>query len=55
MSKKGGKTVMVMAEPKKNEKGIDRVGEDNFEIYLRYRYLRGCIFCSFRYFRYRYH
>ena len=34
-----------------------RVGEDTFEIYLRYRYryMWGCIFCIFRYFRYRYH
>ena len=32
-----------------------RVGEDTFEMYLRYRYMRGCIFCIFRYFRYRYH
>ena len=34
-----------------------RVGEDTFEMYLRYRYryMRGCIFCIFRYFGYRYH
>ena len=32
-----------------------RVGEDTFEMYLRYRYMRGCIFCIFRYLRYRYH
>ena len=25
-----------------------RVGEDTFEMYLRYRYMRGCIFCIFR-------
>ena len=34
-----------------------RVGEDIFEMYLRYRYryMRGYIFCIFTYFRYRYH
>ena len=34
---------------------IDRVGEDTFEMYLRYRYIRGCIFCIFQILRYRYH
>ena len=35
---------------------MDRVGEDTFEMYLRYRYyMSGCIFFIFRYFRYRYH
>ena len=29
-----------------------RVGEDTFEMYLRYRYMRGCIF---QILRYRYH
>ena len=24
-----------------------RVGEDTFEMYLRYRYMNGCIFCIF--------
>ena len=34
-----------------------RVGEDTFEMYLRYRYryARGCIFCIFQILRYRYH
>ena len=34
-----------------------RVGEDTFEMYLRYRnrYTRGCIFCIFQILRYRYH
>ena len=35
-----------------------RVGEDTFEMYLRYRYryMRGCIFfCSFQILRHRYH
>ena len=35
---------------------LSRVGEDTFEMYLRYRYTRGCIFfVYFRYFRYRCH
>ena len=36
---------------------IIRVGEDTFEMYLRYRYryTRGCIFCIFQILRYRYH
>ena len=33
---------------------IGRVGEDTFEVYLRYRYMRGCIFCIFQILRYRY-
>ena len=32
-----------------------RVGEDTFEMYLRYRYTRGCIFCIFQILRHRYH
>ena len=32
-----------------------RVGEDTFEMYLRYRYTRGCIFCIFQMLIYRYH
>ena len=26
---------------------IGRVGEDTFEMYLKYRYMRGCIFCIY--------
>ena len=26
---------------------MSRVGEDTFEMYLRYRYMKGCIFCIF--------
>ena len=32
-----------------------RVGEDTFEMYLRYRYMKGCIFCIFWILRYSYH
>ena len=36
---------------------LHRVGEDTFEMYLRYRYryTRGSIFCIFQILRYRYH
>ena len=27
-----------------NLRSSDRVGEDTFEMYLRYRYMKGCIF-----------
>ena len=26
---------------------IGRVGEDTFELHLRYRHMKGCIFCIF--------
>ena len=38
-----------------DNKGEIRVWEDTFEMYLRYRYMRGCIFCIFQILRYRYH
>ena len=40
---------------KRSRDGTTRVGEDTFEMYLRYRYARGCIFCIFQILRYRYH
>ena len=40
---------------KRSRNGTTRVGEDTFEMYLRYRYARGCIFCIFQILRYRYH
>jgi len=58
-----GTLVIFLANGKKGTgsgvlfKHFRRVGEDTFEMYLRYRYryMRGCIFGIFRYFRYRYH
>ena len=40
-----------------HEGPVRRVGEDTFEMYLRYRYryMNGCIFCIFQILRYRYH
>ena len=38
------------------ESNVGRVGEDTFDMYLRYRYrfTRGCIFCIFQILRYRF-
>ena len=34
-------------KPAKLMQHFFRFGEDTFEMYLRYRYMRGCIFCIF--------
>ena len=50
--------ILINAAAAERENGTDarsRVGEDAFEIYLRYRYMKGCIFCIFLILRYRYH